>query len=80
MTETELHQIMYAVVSLATQELSDLELAVLNNVAQLDGDPRGKLGSEKYLHLFDTVDASGKPHMSGETKDALASVVLQRLS
>jgi hypothetical protein len=79
MNEQEGRATMYAVVALATQGLSDLELAILNNVAQMDGDPRGKLGAEKYLHLFDTVK-DGKPHMHELTKDALASVVLQRLS
>ena len=80
MTEEQLHRTMYAVVSLATQDLTDLELAVLNNVAQLDGDPRVTLGSEKYLHLFDTKDASGRPRMAEETKAALAAVVLKRLT
>lgn len=80
MTDEQLHRTMYAVVSLATQNLSDLELAVLNNVAQLDGDPRVTIGSEKYLHLFDSVDGTGKPRMASETKDALAAVVLKRLT
>ena len=80
MNDEQLHRTMYAVVSLATKDLTDLELAVLNNVAQLDGDPRITLGSEKYLHLFDTKDANGRPCMASETKAALASVVLNRLS
>ncbi len=80
MTDEQLHRTMYAVVAVATADLSDLELAVLNNVAQLDGDPRVTLGSEKYLHLFDTKDANGKPRMASETKNALAAVVLNRLA
>ena len=80
MTDEQLHRMMYAVVALATKDLTDLELATLNNVAQLDGDPRVTLGSEKYLHLFDTKDANGKPRMADETKAALATVVLKRLA
>jgi hypothetical protein len=80
MTEAHMHSVMYAVVSLATKDLDDLELAVLNNVAQTDGDPRVTIGSEKYLHLFDSVFPDGKPRMAEETKRALASVVLKRLS
>lgn len=79
MTEDHMRRVMYAVVSLATKELSDLELAVLNNVAQLNGDPRITLGSEKYLHLFDAIDGTGRPRMAEETKRALATIVLERL-
>ena len=80
MTEIDLRRTMYAVVSLATADLTDLELAVLNNVAQMGGDPRATLGSEKYLHLFDSTDANGKPRMNDVTKNALAQVVLRRLT
>lgn len=80
MTEFELHRTMYAVVSLSCADLSDLELAVLNNCAQLDIDPRNRRGSEKFLHLFDTTDSAGVPRMHSETKQALARIVLERLT
>lgn len=77
MDEQEL--LMYGVVALATESLSDEELAILNICAQTNRDPRGRLGSAKYLHLFDT-ERNDIPHMADETKGALARVVLNRLS
>jgi hypothetical protein len=44
---------MIGVVAITVQPLSDLELAVLNNVAQTDGDPRGRMFDyEKVKTLF----------------------------
>jgi hypothetical protein len=73
-------QQMYAVVKIATEDLTDLELATLNNCAQLDYDPRPLPIYDKIEHLFDGVDRQGRPRMHDLTKGALAQVVLQRLA
>jgi hypothetical protein len=58
-------------------DLSDIELAVLNNVAQLDQDPHGRLFDyEKVKELF--TERNGE-RMHEETKVALADVVNIRL-
>ena len=77
MTEQELQTIMRASVALVCGELTDLELAVLNNVAQLDGDPHGRLFDyNKVAMLFDQANGM---RMHDETKKALAAVVNARL-
>lgn len=77
MDEMIMRQIVIKGVSLICNELSDLELAVLNNIAQLDGDPRNRLFDyEKVEGLF--TEANGT-RMHNETKIALASIVNNRL-
>ncbi len=61
----------------ACSALSDTELAAINNAAQCDLDPRKVAGYEKAAYLF-TEEGGTKMH--AETKDALARIVLQRLS
>jgi hypothetical protein len=76
-TEQELRNIMRASVAIVCQGLTDLELAVLNNVAQLDGDPRGRLFDySKVAMLFDQANGT---RMHEETKRALAAIVNARL-
>ncbi len=68
---------MVAAVEMACEGLSDMELAVLNNVAQVDWNPKGYPWYEKVRYLFTDLDGT---RMHQATKDALASVVLERLS
>jgi len=67
---------MRAAVSIATEQLSDFELASLNLVAQLDQEPRNKPWYSKVSHLF---TEAGGTRMHAVTKNALASVVSRRL-
>ncbi len=70
-------QIMSALVTLTCDELSDIELAVLNNTAQLDQDPHDRLFDyDKVKGLF--TEHNGI-RMHKETKIALANVVNIRL-
>ena len=72
-----MNKAMYAVVALITKDLSDLELAVLNNVAQADFDPKGRLFDyERVKHLFTEADGT---RIHPDTKEALAMVVNRRL-
>lgn len=67
---------MATIVSLMCDELTDQELAVLNTVAQLDGNPHGQLFDyDKVKGLF----TEGGMRMHDETKQALARVVIARL-
>ncbi len=67
-----------ALVEVMCVDLSDLELAVLNNVAQLDGNPHNRVFDyEKVSALFTERDGT---RMHDETKDALAVVVNNRLA
>lgn len=73
--EAKIRATMISMVELYTQDLTDLELAVLNNVAQLDQDPRGRLFDyDKVKGLFANGDK-----MHDETKLALAAIVNNRL-
>lgn len=78
MNEQEMREMMVTTVNMATEGLSDIELAVLNNVAQLDSNPHGRTFD------YDTVKGlfteAGDLRMHEETKIALASVVSRRLS
>lgn len=66
-----------ATVALVCTELTDDELATLNLVATLDSDPRDKLGSKKYLCLFD-MERGGIPQMHEMTKRAIGAVINRR--
>ncbi len=63
-------------VSMSCEQLTDLELAAINDAAQAGFDPRPVRGYEKIKHLF-TESEGLKMHSDG--LDALAGVVLQRL-
>jgi hypothetical protein len=80
MDENTMRQIMINCVSLVCDQLSDAELAVLNNVAQLDQNPHDHEGElfdyEKVKSLFTAVNGT---RMHEETKVALASIVNYRL-
>jgi hypothetical protein len=56
--------------------LTDLELAALNNVVQLDMDPHGRIFDyNKVAGLFSEANGTRAHSM---TKDALATIVLKR--
>lgn len=75
MTEQEMRANMVVIVKLTTDELTDIELAALNTVAQLDQDPKGRcFNYEVVKPLFDN------DRMHEETKLALAQIVNDRLS
>lgn len=77
MKDEKMRQIMAVIVSLTCNELTDIELAVLNNVAQLDQSPHNRLFDyEKVKELFTERDGT---RMHEETKIALAAVVIKRL-
>jgi hypothetical protein len=70
-------QIVIASVAMYTNELTDLELAALNNVVQLDMDPHGRIFDyNKVAGLFSEANGTRAHSM---TKDALATIVLKRL-
>lgn len=78
MNEQDLTRIMNASVALACRELSNEELAVLNNVAQMDLDPHGRLFD--YTKVAALFTENGGTRMHAETKHALAAIVLRRLT
>lgn len=67
----------YAVVALVCERLTDIELAAINNVAQVDWNPRMAVAYEKIKHLF---TEGGGMRMHTDVKEALARVVLERLT
>ncbi len=69
---------MYAIVSLACDELSDVELNVLCLVTQLDQDPHNRLFDYNTVKSLFTENNGAKMHQ--ETKLALMAVVNDRLS
>jgi hypothetical protein len=77
MEEQQLKQIMYASVKMTCDQLADIELAMLNNFAQLGMNPKGQPWYSKVDGLF-TESGGTKAH--GEILDALAWVVNQRLA
>ncbi len=78
MDEQQMKQIMVTVVGVATDELTDFELAVLNNVVQLNVDPHGRdFDYDKIKALF---TEKGGTRMHNETKLALSAVVNRRLA
>ncbi len=69
--------VMYTIVSIVCDQLTDLELAVLNNVAQLDQSPFNRLFDYgKVASLF--TEAEGT-RMHDATKEMLAKCVMERL-
>ncbi len=77
MNEKEMKAIMIAAVEMTCDELTDAELAVLNNVAMFDQSPHNRLFDyEKVKSLF-TQDDGRKMHE--ETKLVLTAVVTSRL-
>jgi hypothetical protein len=70
-------RIIIASVAMHTNKLTDLELAALNNVVQLDMDPHGRIFDyNKVAGLFSEANGTRAHSM---TKDALATIVLKRL-
>lgn len=65
-----------AIVALVCERLTDEELADLNNAAQVDWDPRKLSGYGEVKNLFEEGDGTW---MADDMKEALASVVLERL-
>ena len=64
------------ILEMACDKLNNLELAAINNVAQLGLDPRNVMGYEKVDYLFTEC---GGQKMHDDTLEALARVVIQRL-
>ena len=71
MEKYEMRRDILIVVSLICDELTDLELAVLNNVAQLDMLP--------YNHKFDYEQVKELFTENNGTKIALAAIVMEGL-
>ena len=65
------------IVSEATEDLTDAELAALNEAVQTGRDPQS-LGS--YPKISDLFTAEGGTRMHRETRVALAAVTLSRLT
>jgi hypothetical protein len=65
------------IVSAATEDLTDAELAALNEAVQTGRDPRS-LGS--YPKISDLFTAEGGTRMHRETRVALAAISLSRLT
>lgn len=77
MDADKIHRAMAVLVFLITEDLTDIELAALNNVAQCDFDPHGRVFDyEKVKDLFSERDGT---RMHEEVKQALATVVMRRL-
>lgn len=77
MNEQKMRQIMTASVAMITNKLTDLELAILNKIAQSDIDPHSRaLDYDKVKTLF-TVNNGTRMHE--ETKVALDVIVNRRL-
>jgi hypothetical protein len=68
---------MTVTVYLIVKQLSDVELAVLNNIAQTDMDPHDRLFDYETVKSLFVEDGM---RMHTETKIALAEIVNQRLS
>ena len=68
---------MAGVVALIVKDLDDLELAVLNNIARCDFNPKGRIFDYERVKGLFTEDNGLKMH--DETKEALARVVIFRL-
>lgn len=78
MDEQEMKQTIIISVDMITEQLTDLELAVLNNVGQLDMDPRGRVFDYDKVKALFTINNGTRMHE--ETKAALAAVINQRLN
>lgn len=78
MDEQQMRQIMVTTVGVVTDELTDLELATLNNVAQLNMDPHDRVFDyDKVKALFTEGDGT---RMHKETRLALSIIVNWRLT
>lgn len=76
--EATIKENILAAVIRTCKELSDIELAALNTIAQLDLDPHNRLFDyEKVKHLFTEENGT---QMHTETKIALAAIANIRLS
>jgi hypothetical protein len=69
---------MYAVVEFVAEKLTDDELAALNNVMQVEWDPRKIPGYEKAESLF-TERRGDVPIAHNGIKEAFAQVVIRRI-
>jgi hypothetical protein len=65
------------ILSAATEDLDDAELAALNEAVQTDRKPRLLSG---YAQLRDLFTENGGSRMHRETRVALAAVTLSRLT
>lgn len=71
--------ITFSAVRRAVQALTDFQLAALNNVMQVDWDPRKIDGYDKVSHLF-TTDNNGIPIAHRLVKRSFAAIVNERLT
>jgi hypothetical protein len=65
------------IVSAATEDLNDAELAALNEAVQTGHNPRSL---SRYAQLRDLFTENGGSRMHRETRVALAAVTLSRLT
>lgn len=81
-------QILRASVSMVAGNLTNEELAAINNVTQIGADPRKVAGYEKVQHLFTEKSAIEDPFTHEKkmipvahtaVREALANMVLKRL-
>ena len=77
MTGERVNQIMFVAVTMACQELDDLELCAQYNALTAGSDPTHARGYDKISHLFDRDD--GK-RMHPDTAAVFGRVVAQRLA
>ncbi len=77
MDEQQIRQIMIASVDMITDKLTNLELAVLNSVAQLGTSPHGRAFDYDKVKVLFTVGNGTRMHE--ETKLALSAIVNRRL-
>ncbi len=69
-----------AMVEIATEHMSDSDLAALNLCAQMGTDPRNRVFDFQQVEYLFTETRNGIPCMHEEMRRALASVLLQRLT
>ncbi len=68
---------MFQIVAVATADLTDAELAGINQIVQTHGDPRRTPSYAKIHDLFTEGDGTG---LHPATRQALAAVTLHRLT
>lgn len=68
---------MFQIVAVATADLTDAELAGINQIVQTHGDPRR---TPSYAKVRDLFTESGGASLHSATRQALAAVTLYRLT
>ena len=78
MAEIDHRTAMFAVVSVATQNLNDDQLITLNLIGALGTDPRNTIAWPAAKALFTTETADGIPVMHEETKHGVKAEIRRR--